>query len=502
VRTLRGRLTLGVLAVLAAVLVVAGILVARDVERSERRDLDDRLRRTAELSQATALAAVERELPDVDRRLDAVLGATDSALRLTVGDTVLLDSGDPLPLPRRSRLGLRTVTVRGRHYRIYTTDLGGQDLGGLVRLQVAGSLSGVEAGQASLRRRLAALGALMLLVAGAGVWLAADVVLRPLRRLRTVATSVAGEGDLARRVPARGAAELRELADSFNAMLVRLARSAEDRTRALAATRRFAANAGHELRTPLTSVQATLSAIARHPDMEPRRRAELAHDALTEQRRLVHLLDGLQALARGDAPPSETAPVDLAELVEASADAASMHHPGVRLSSTGPGTPVVVSGWEPGLRMLVDNLLENAAIHGRPRGEVRVTLHAPAAAQGPQLEVEDDGPGIPPDERERIFDPFARLDGTGRPGSGLGLALVAQQAALHGAEIAVEPSGLGGARFSVRFPPDDGLRDARARPAPAPRSPPPATAGMAGARSPGRGARRPPRGASGARPWR
>jgi two-component system, OmpR family, sensor histidine kinase PrrB len=460
VRTLRGRLTLGVLAVLAVVLGAAGILVAHDVERAERRDLDDRLRRTAELSQATALAAVERELPDVDRRLDAVLGATDSALRLTVGDAVLLDSGDPLPLPRRSRLGLQTITVRDRRYRIYTANLGGQDLGGLVRLQVAGSLSGVEAGQESLRRRLAGLGALMLLVAGVGLWLAADLVLRPLRRLRTVTASIAGEGDLARRVPARGAAELRELADSFNAMLVRLARSAEDRKRALEATRRFAADAGHELRTPLTSVQATLSAIARHPDMEARRRAELARDALAEQRRLVHLLDGLQALARGDVAPTDAAPVDLTELVEASVDAASMRHAGVRLSSTAPATPVILAGWEPGLRILVDNLVENAAVHGRSDGAVRVALEGPAGARGPVLVVEDDGAGIPAAERERIFEPFARLEGTGRAGSGLGLALVAQQAALHGAEVAVERSSLGGARFSVRFPRERGLDEA------------------------------------------
>ena len=106
-RNLRGRLTLGVTTVLAAVLLVAGVLVARDVEGSERQVLDDRLRRTAELSRATALAAVQQELPDVDRRLDAVLSATDSSLRLSIGDTVLLDSGVALPEHRRPALGHR-----------------------------------------------------------------------------------------------------------------------------------------------------------------------------------------------------------------------------------------------------------------------------------------------------------------------------------------------------------------------------------------------------------
>src|SRR6185503_20041335 len=102
VRGLRGRLTLGVTTVLAAVLVVAGVVVARDVDHSERQVLDDRLRRTAELSRATAVAAVQEELPGADRRLDAVLSATSSSLRLAIGDTVLLSSGDPPP--RRARL--------------------------------------------------------------------------------------------------------------------------------------------------------------------------------------------------------------------------------------------------------------------------------------------------------------------------------------------------------------------------------------------------------------
>ena len=89
-----------------------------------------------------------------------------------------------------------------------------------------------------------------------------------------------------------GPAELRSLAASFNEMLARLGRSAADRERALAATRRFTADAGHELRTPLTSVQANLSAISRHPEMPEAQRAEMVADALAENRRIVELLDG------------------------------------------------------------------------------------------------------------------------------------------------------------------------------------------------------------------
>jgi two-component system sensor histidine kinase PrrB len=452
VRNLRGRLTLGVTAVLVAVLLAGGVLVARHVDRSERQVLDDRLRRTAELSRATAVAAVQQELPDVDRRLDAVLRASRSSLRLAIGDTVLIDSGVALPGHRRPPLGFHTVAIGDRRYRTYGETLRDASLGGLVRLEVATDLADLEARQVALRRRLALLGAIMLAVAGAAVWLAADVVLRPLRRLRAATAAIATEGDLERPVPVGGPAELRALAGSFNAMLARLARSAEDRNRALEATRRFAADAGHELRTPLTSVQATLSTIARHPEIGAGQRTELARAALAEQRRLVELLDSLQALARGDAAPVERTEVDLAELVDASVGAAAARHPRVALSADAPPEPVPFRGWEPGLRILVDNLVENAARHGRPDGRVRVTLRAPGDGRGPAIDVEDDGPGIPPSERERVFEPFRRIDGADRAGSGLGLALVAQQARLHDARVTIGDSPLGGTRVSVALP--------------------------------------------------
>ncbi len=448
-RSLRGRLTLGITVVLAVVLAGAGVMVSRYVDRSERAALDDRLRAIAELSRETALASVQRELPASDRRLDQVLSASDTSLRLLLGRRVLLESGEPpaagRPAPRN---GLSTFTGRGDRYRSYAVSLEEPDLGGLARLEVTTSIEPLEYRLAQLDRRLTAFGIAALLVAGIGVWFVANVLLRPLRRLRAATANIAGTEDLDRRVPGDdGAAELRSLAASFNDMLARLGRSAADRERALAATRRFTADAGHELRTPLTSVQATLSALSRHPDIPAAQRIELVRDALAEHRRLVALLDGLQALARGDSAAVAHTDVDLAELVATALDAASGRHPEIDWSSKLPDGAVVVRGWEPGLRLLADNLIENAARHGRPGGAVSVTLGA-----GPTLVVDDDGPGVGEADRERIFEPFVRANGASEtPGSGLGLALVAQQVRDHGASIEVADSPLGGARFSVRF---------------------------------------------------
>ncbi len=442
-RNLRGRLTLGVTAVLAVVLAIAGVLVARDTERSERDALDDRLLSIAELSRATAVAAVEQELPSTDKRLEDVLRATGTSLRLTVGARVVLQAGRSPAV--RPPLGLHTVG----DVRSYGERLQAPGLGRLARLDVTSSMRPLEQRQDDLRRRLALIFGVALIAAALGVWFAADLVLRPLRRLRAATARIATEEDLDAPVGLGGPSELRSLATSFNAMLGRLRRSADDRTRALQATRRFAADAGHELRTPLTSVQATLSTLARHPDIDAERRTAMAVDALAEQRRLVDLLDGLQAFARGDVSAVEQADVELGEVVDGALAGARARWPQTTFAADLAAEDVVRRGWEPGLRLLVDNLLENAARHGRPDGTVRVTL-----AQT-RLVVEDDGPGVPADDRERVLEPFARVTtapGDERPGSGLGLALVAQQARLHDARVAIDASPqLGGARVTISW---------------------------------------------------
>jgi two-component system sensor histidine kinase PrrB len=447
-RSLRGRLTLGVLAVLLGVVGGAGAVAMREVSKSERSALDDRMRRTAELTRPAAIAEVQDSLPRDDPRLDAVLRATGSSVRLTLGRVALLTTGTPPPAHARLAQGFSTFHAGGRDYRAYVSTLNDPDIGRNARLEVVSALHGTEQRIADLRDKVALIGLAGLVVAGLLVWLIASVVLRPLRRLRSVTASIAEDEDLARRVPdAAGPAELRSVARSFNAMLARLGRSAGDRERALEATRRFAADAGHELRTPLTSVQATLSALRRHPDLEAARRGELLDDALAQQRRLVDLLDGLQALARGDAGPVAHAPVDLAELVDEVVVAAASRHPEVTVAAVLPESAVVVDGWEPGLRLLVENLVTNAIRHGGER--VRVTLEP----SGPTLLVDDSGPGIPAADRERVFAPFARATGAETPGSGLGLALVAQQAGHHGATVTISeaPAPFGGARFAVAF---------------------------------------------------
>ncbi len=200
-------------------------------------------------------------------------------------------------------------------------------------------------------------------------------------------------------------------------MLARLGRSAADRERALAATRRFAADAGHELRTPLTSVQATLSTLRRHPDLPTERREAMLDDALAEQRRLVDLLDGLQALARGDAGPLEHA-------------RGRPHRAGRRGRSPRRRRAIRASLSRSSCRRRRSSSTAGSRACGCWSTTSSTTRSATAATAGPRragcsggpgavLTVDDDGPGVPDDERERIFAPFARIDGVEAPGSGL-----------------------------------------------------------------------------------
>ncbi|MBW3606610.1 MAG: HAMP domain-containing histidine kinase [Actinobacteria bacterium] len=309
------------------------------------------------------------------------------------------------------------------------------------------------------RLAIVSLGVLVL-VGAVGFWLG-GVALRPLAALRVTAERVASTRDLATRLPhGDGPEEVDALAGSLNAMLERLQQSTTQTEATLEASRRFAAEAGHELRTPLTSMRMNLDVLARSPSLTTDERAIMA-DITREQARLLALLDGLQQLARSDA--AEAIPrerVNLSEVVDAAVAHANARYPDATITLTGPDD-VVLHGWPDGLRLLVDNLLDNALRHGRPNGQIDVALTADDA-EAPQrnqtatrptmvcLTVDDDGPGIPADDRQRVFQRFAR-GSSQAPGSGLGLALVAQQATAHGGHAAIDTAPRGGTRVTVHL---------------------------------------------------
>ena len=218
--------------------------------------------------------------------------------------------------------------------------------------------------------------------------------------------------------------------------------------------RTFLADASHELRTPVAALQATAERLLRDQPARPARdaiEAQLARDS----GRLGHLIDDLLNLARLDArerPHRE--PVDLADLASAAVAATRTTDPAAHVELVTAG-PVPATGDREALLRAIRNLLDNA-VEVADTVAVEVTL----TANGPTMSVTDNGPGIPADQRERIFEPFVRLPRSPRGGTGLGLAIVRRTIESHGGTITCDPAPVGGARFTLRLPP---IANGRAR---------------------------------------
>jgi len=243
--------------------------------------------------------------------------------------------------------------------------------------------------------------------------------------------------------------ELQPVAAAFNALLERIAEASR-------AQREFQANVAHQLRTPLAGARLQLEWLAeRHRDDSDT--AAAVARLLATNERLTRETNQLLALARAE--PSQPgrarfAPLDLARLVgdgvQSFVERAAAR--GIDLGFA--LAPATVDGDVYLLRDLLDNLVDNALRYTPPGGSVTVRCGGAPAAGGAVLEVEDDGPGIPPAERARVFERFVRLapDG-GATGSGLGLAIVRDIARLHGARVELGEGAAGtGARFTVHFP--------------------------------------------------
>jgi two-component system sensor histidine kinase PrrB len=456
--SLRARITLAAVLAVALAGLAAGAALVAAVERDGRAAVDSDLR-----ARVARIAPMPGGDDDFDGRgFGRGRPGPRGAQRLLVGSGTfaqvsyngeVYDQGGDLPahtpaMPARD--GFRTIDIDGRDWRSLTTSLGpnGTD----PRLQLASSLAPVEARADNLRRLVLLIGLAALGLTALAAWGFSTLAVRPLARLRAGAARVSGAEDLGTPLPDdEGPVEVRSLAHALNEMLARVRTSTAATERALHATRRFAADAGHELRTPLTGLRANLDTLARNPDLPVPERAALVGDMAAEQDRIVHLLEGLQALARGDAADSlPREDVELADLVDSALYAARRRHPGTEFEPSDEIDEASVHGWGGGLRLLVDNLLDNAALHGRRGGHVRVGLEREDGAIG--VRVEDDGPGIPADDRERLLEPFTRGAATTAPGTGLGLAIVAQQVALHDGELRLEDSELGGLGVQVRLP--------------------------------------------------
>lgn len=463
--SLRARLLVGLIA-LASV----GLLVANVVTYTSLRSfLMDRVHEQLEAAREPVTRALLEGRPRPRFRpapLASYPSGTYGQVRArdgtVLGEVVLADLGAepitrpalPDELPGSSNLiagrSVMTVDAEDGSTQYRTVAYALQDGGTLV---VAVPLREMHQTLRRLLGIMLAVGAGVLVSLAALAWWVVRVGLRPLERIGETAAHIAA-GDLSRRVePADAHTEVGRLGRSLNAMLAQIESAFRERTETEERLRRFLADASHELRTPLTSIRGYAELFRRGADTRPDDLAKAMERIEAESARMGVLVEDLLLLARLDeGRPPQRRPVDLTALAaDAIADARAVD-PDREITLHAPG-PVVASVDESQMRQVTANLLSNALTHTPPATPVEVTV---SASDGQvKLEVNDHGPGIPPEISARVFERFYRSDPSrsrDSGGAGLGLSIVAAVAEAHGGSVSVASRPGEGATFRVTLP--------------------------------------------------
>jgi signal transduction histidine kinase len=440
-RSLRARITAATATVvLFAVVLFAAVTVAL-VDHELRASLDTALRQraqeVAELAISTPAVLTDPgalESPVSGRQISVEVVDRRGrivARSLNLGARVLPEDALERAARLRGRTGAEDIEFDGRPLRLYAApiaDASGPAAGGAVL--VGSDTSDIAHTTSRLGFLVALTGAGVVLVAALAAAALTRRGLRPLRSLAAAAGEIEATADPARRLPeAATLDEIGQLTGVLNRMLASLEQAREGE-------RRLLADASHELRTPVTALLGNVEYAARHgADAEVM--AELRHDTL----RLARLVDSLLALERVEEGGHELEPLRLDFLVREAVDA---QDPGrVHLGGL---DVVTVNGDNDALRRALANLIENGLVHGPRGGGVTVSLERDDGMA--RLNVVDEGEGPDPAEHDRLFERFWRGAGASeRPGSGLGLSIVAAIAERHGGRVLVN-----GPRFTIELP--------------------------------------------------
>ena len=432
-KSIRRQLLVSLLSTLVLIGVVAALGIYFTVENEFNEVFDYELRQVALSFRDDSLnSPIAAPVQIVDQEDDLVIQIWDRS-----GSLVYVS--DTLPvLPPRSRPGFSSVSTPGKEWRAFNIELREHT----IQVAQPKSVRHALAASAAVRTLLP----ILFLVAALGlvIWIIIGKGLRPLKR---VADAVAQRSASALQpLPdAELPAEVRPLVTALNHLLAQLGQALEMR-------RTFIADAAHELRTPLTAVQLQIQ-LARRATSEEDRAAAFAQ--LDEGvKRSIHLVRQLLSLARHEPELAErsSAPVDLTQLArQAVADHASIAESKDIDLGVDDEASVWVSGDFEALRVMLGSLIDNAIRYTQRSGKIDVCIDT--RENQPVLTVTDNGPGIPAEFRERVFDRFFRREGSGEIGSGLGLAIVKNVVVRHHATVALESaSDNHGLRVVVRFP--------------------------------------------------
>ncbi|KOV65768.1 sensor histidine kinase [Streptomyces sp. MMG1121] len=476
-RTLRARLTVGLVVLLAVSCAAVGLAAVVELNGFLTQRLDEQLvqvgTRFPESLEHHGKVPDDHdgdEYGDTRRMATGTFGAR--LLDGTVTNKGLIRSGDPsadlnVDLSAEDAGRLARVPVDGGPH---TVDLSALDDYRVVAsagrdgdvLIVGLPLEPVQATVHRLELVAGVVFGLALVVAGVAGAFWVRWSLRPLSRVAATAARVSelplasGEVALPPRAPdADPRSEVGRVAAAFNRMLGHVEDALTKRHASEERLRRFAADASHELRTPVASVRGHAELALLHPGPVPPEVTRALHRITAGSARMGEMVDDLLLLARLDAGrPLESRPVDLTHLVLDAVTDARAAGPGHGWTLDLPEDPVTVPGDAHRLQQVLANLLANARVHTPVGTKVMVTLQA--APDAAVLSVQDDGPGVPEDVRPGVFERFTRADHRRRPdapggGAGLGLSIVAAVVEAHGGSVGLESSP-GATTFRVSLP--------------------------------------------------
>jgi two-component system sensor histidine kinase TctE len=366
-------------------------------------------------------------------------------------DGTLLGGNAAMPIPRPgvpTSPGFQSGIVHGKPVRLMTAWMaaGTQPNAPLVQVQVAETLVKRTRFAWEMVANVVLPQVMLILMATAVVWFGVSRGLAPLQQLRR-AVSARSHLDLSPIQTEDVPGEVRPLVDEVNGLMARLGRTFDFQSR-------FVSDAAHQLKTPVSGLKAQIELALRENDVESVRHS-LAQLYISADR-LSRLVRQLLALARnepGALDNIQLQPLDLnAYALEVSMEwVPEALKRSIDLGFEGADEALVVGADRDRLRDLINNLIDNAIRYSKIGGRVTVRVGLAGNNQC-RLAISDDGPGIPVQERERIFERFHRMLGTQADGSGLGLAIVSEIAALHGARITLEEDTDGiGNTFSVFF---------------------------------------------------
>ena len=354
------------------------------------------------------------------------------------GSTVSIPADIVLPdLPN----GYSDATIDGVEYRIRTIKTGNASIA------LGAPMAETQARIDSLHWRVFWICSGVILTTMLVGWVISLIMVNPFRLLAQQARAINAQS-APDEVQVRGVWEAVEISEAVEGMLARIGDEQQRTRAALESARDFAAVASHELRTPLTAMRTNLEVLSTL-DLAAEQRQEVLDDVIRTQSRIEATLTALERLAQGELTTvDDFVPVDVAELLDRAAHDAMHHYPGIDVSLAS-STTVLMLGMPAGLRLVIDNAIANAVKHG---GATQSRLSVVSAQNGVEIAVDDNGSGVPEEERTEVFERFHRGTTASRSGSGLGLALVAQQAEIHGGTASLEVSPQGGTRLMLRLP--------------------------------------------------